>query len=132
MRTQIAAAALGAVLALGLPATHAAVTPAGPEVRMAEIHVKPGCLEKFLAAVTENMRASVEKEPGVISIYSVASKEDPAQLTFFEIYADHEAYITHTRQPHFRKYIETTKDLTDMKRLIEVDAVGLFPAPRKR
>ena len=108
----------------------AASAQAAPlEVRMAEIKVKPDMLETFLSAVKENMRDSVATEPGVISIYAVADKNDPAALTFFEIYADAQAYQHHIQTPHFKRYIERTRDLTDDKKLIPVDIVELQPVP---
>lgn len=102
------------------------------EVRMAEIKVKPECLDQFIQEVTKNMKLSVQKEPGVISIYSVADKNDKTKLTFFEIYASPEAYKSHTQTEHFKNYIRNTKDLTLEKTLIPVDAIGLEPFPEKK
>ena len=102
------------------------------EVRMAEIHVKPESVESFRNIVNTNMRLSVEREPGVISIYAVEDINDPTHLTFFEIYADHDAYVRHTQTEHFKNYIAQTQDLTASKKLIEVKDAGLYPEPLKR
>ena len=99
---------------------------------MAEIHVKPESVESFRDIVNTNMRLSVEREPGVISIYAVEDKSDPAHLTFFEIYADHDAYVRHTQTEHFKNYIAQTQGLTTSKKLIEVKDAGLYPEPLKR
>lgn len=102
--------------------------PAGqamPLVRMAHIELKPEMRAAFLAAVTENMRESVKKEPGVLALYCVAAKDNPNKLTFFEMYADDAAYEAHRNTPHFKKYIETTRDMTLSKELVETAPVEL-------
>jgi hypothetical protein len=50
--------------------------------------------------VTEEIEASIRIEAGVLAIYSVALKENPAHLRFFEIYADENAYRQHIESPH--------------------------------
>ena len=91
---------------------------AAPVVRMALIEVKPGMRDAFVAAVTAEMRASLAKEPGVLALYCVADEENPDKLTFFELYASEEAYQQHRDTPHFKQYIETTKDMTVAKKLL--------------
>lgn len=119
------------LLFLLMTALMANTTAHALEVRLAEIKVKPDQIDAFLAAVRENMRDSAAKEEGVISIYAVADKKDPTKLTFFEIYADEEAYLKHTQTAHFKKYIERTKDLTEVKILTPVSPVELQPYPQK-
>ncbi len=104
---------------------------AAPDVRMAQITVKPEKLDAFLQAVRENMRTFVEVEPDVISIYAVSDKDNPAKLTFFEIYADEAAYVSHTQTAHFKRYIERTAALIDDKKLMRVNAVELAPVPER-
>ena len=112
----------------GAAAAAESAAPAGqamPLVRMAYIELKPEMREAFLAAVTENMRESLKKEPGVLALYCVAAKDNPNKLTFFEMYADDAAYEVHRTMPHFRKYIETTKDMAVSKELVETAPVEL-------
>ncbi len=96
-----------------------------PVVRMAHIHVKPGMRDAFIAIVTEEMRASVQVEPGVLALYCVADKEHPDKLIFFEIYASEEDYQSHRTTPHFKRYIEKTKDMSVSKSLLETIPVEL-------
>ncbi|MDO4937062.1 MAG: antibiotic biosynthesis monooxygenase [Sutterellaceae bacterium] len=124
MMEKLATAAVA--MTVGLSTTASAL-----EVRMAEIYVKPDHVESFKEIVNTNMRLSVEKEEGVISIYAVQDKNDPTHLTFFEIYADHDAYLKHTQTEHFKNYIAQTKDLAVSKKLIEVNGAGLYPDPVK-
>lgn len=103
-----------------------------PSVRMAYISVKPGMREAFIAAVTEGMRTSVRTEPGVLALYCVADKENPDMLIFFEIYASEQAYQSHRATAHFKKYIETTKDMSFSKALLETLPVELQDKWRKK
>lgn len=106
-------------------ATIAPTGPAMPLVRMAYIELKPEMRETFIAIVTEGMREALKKEPGVLALYCVAAKDNPNKLTFFEVYANDAAYETHRNTPHFKKYIETTKDMAVSKELVETVPVEL-------
>lgn len=106
---------LGGVPALPRPAE------AGPDagcVRMAAVTVRPGRLEEFRAVVRENMEISVREEPGVLALHSMADPDDPHRLTFFELYRDEAAYEAHRATPHFRRYIEATRDMVADKILL--------------
>ena len=94
-------------------------------VRIAELEIDPAQLDNYRAAVKEEIEAAVGLEPGVLAIYSVAEKENPTRLRFFEIYASEEAYGSHLESPHFKKYAATTKDMIKAKKLIETTPVQL-------
>lgn len=117
--------ALLCAAALALPFAGAAAAEKAPRVNMAEIVVKPECREAFLASVREEMRESLRVEPGVVALYMVADKNDENRLLFFEIYADDEAYQKHRDTPHFKKYIETTKDMAVSKEVIQTAPLEL-------
>jgi quinol monooxygenase YgiN len=99
-------------------------------VRIAELEIDPAQLELYKAAVAEEIEASIRVEPGVLAIYSVALKEDPSQLRFFEIYADEAAYRRHLESPHFKKYVAATKLMIKSRKLIETVPVVLGAKPR--
>jgi quinol monooxygenase YgiN len=61
----------------------------------------------------------------VLAIYAVAEKGKPTMIRFFEMYADEAAYNAHRDSPHFRKYVEATKDMIVSRKLIENDPVQL-------
>jgi quinol monooxygenase YgiN len=82
-----------------------------PYVRVAEIDIDPAQLESYKAAAREEIEASVRLEPGVLALYAVSDKDDPAHVTVFEIYADLNAHTAHLETPHFRKYKATTQDM---------------------
>lgn len=108
------------ILLCGLPALPrpAAAGPDAKCVRMAIVTVRPGRLEEFRAVVSESMEISVREEPGVLALHSMADPDDPHRLTFFELYRDEAAYDAHRATPHFRRYIEATRDMVADKILL--------------
>jgi quinol monooxygenase YgiN len=114
-----------AALAIAGAGVACAGEPPQPLVRIAELKIKPEQLERYKAAVREEIETSVRIERGVLAIYCVAEKDDPTSLRFFEIYADEAAYQAHIASPHFRKYFETTKDMIVSKKLIDTQPVQL-------
>jgi quinol monooxygenase YgiN len=97
----------------------------GVVVRIAELEIDPAQLESYKTAVKEEMDDAVRLEPGVLAIYAVAEKEDPARLRFFEIYANEAAYRAHLESPHFKKYVQTTKPMIRSRKLIETVPIQL-------
>ena len=71
-------------------------------MRVAEIEIDPAQLEPYTTAVKEQVEAALRLEPGVLALYSVADKENPAHITVFEIYADAAAYEAHLETAHSR------------------------------
>jgi len=100
-------------------------TQNGVVVRLAQLEVDPARLGAYTGAVTEEMEAAVRLEPGVLAIYAVAEKNNPARLHFFEIYADEAAYATHRESPHFKKYLAVTQPMIRDRKLIEAIPVQL-------
>jgi len=98
-------------------------------VRLAKIKVDPLQLEKYNAALREQMATAVGKEPGVLTYYAVANKNDPTNITILEIYADTAAYNLHIATPHFKKYKEIVKDMVKSLELVDVSIVGVAKKP---
>ncbi|MDH1574760.1 putative quinol monooxygenase [Pseudomonas sp. GD03746] len=94
-------------------------------VRIAQLEIDPAKLQAYEAAVKEEMAESIRLEPGVLAIYSVAEKDQPNRLHFFEIYASDEAYRSHIASAHFQKYAAVTQSMILSKRLIETTPVQL-------
>jgi len=118
--------AVGALAVCALASAHALVKDSqSVVVRIAELEIDPVQLELYKAAVKEEMSDAVRLEPGVLAIYSVAEKDNPARLRFFEIYASEEAYRSHLESPHFKKYVATTKPMIRSRKLIETVPVQL-------
>lgn len=99
-------------------------------MRIAKIVVDSGQLENYKAALKEGVEAAVRTEPGVLMLYAVYAKENPALVTVFEIYADEDAYKSHIQTPHFKKYKDTVQDMVRSLELTDVDPIALEAKPK--
>ncbi len=88
-------------------------------VRLANLVIDSAQLENYDALLKEEIEASVRLEPGVLTLYAVAEKNDPTHITILEIYADTTAYRLHIQTPHFLKYKNGTKDMVKSLELVE-------------
>lgn len=86
-------------------------------VRIAEIEVYPEYLAEYLSYAEEVDRLSLEREPGVISLFPMQSKEDPHHIRILEIYASEAAYQQHLTTVHFQKYKQGTAQMVKSLRL---------------
>ena len=88
-------------------------------VRLAEIEVVPSMLEDYMAFAKEVGETSMRVEPGVLTLFSMQSKEDPCKIYILEIYADRDAYQSHIQTAHFKKYKEGTARMVKSLKLID-------------
>ncbi|HRH48289.1 MAG TPA: putative quinol monooxygenase [Panacibacter sp.] len=98
-------------------------------VRLAKIIVDPLQLDKYNIALKEQMTTAVRVEPGVLTYYAVADKNDPSHITILEIYADTAAYQLHITTTHFKKYKETVKNMVKSLELVDVNLIGSAKKP---
>ena len=98
-------------------------------VRLVSIKVDPPQLDKYNAALKEQMTTAIRVEPGVLTYYAVANKNDPASITILEIYASPAAYKLHVAAPHFKKYKDTVKDMVKSLEIVDVSLIGLAKKP---
>ncbi|MCH5600379.1 putative quinol monooxygenase [Niabella ginsengisoli] len=98
-------------------------------IRIAEIEVDSNYLDEYKKILKEEAEASIRLEPGVISIYPMQQKENPAQIRILEIYANKNAYESHLKTPHFQKYKTTTLDMVKALRLIDIEAMDTKTMP---
>lgn len=92
-------------------------------IRISEIEIYPASLPAYKAILTEEAAASVQLEPGVISIFPLYQQKDSTQIRILEIYANREAYQSHLKSPHFQKYKTTTLSMVKSLQLIDMDAI---------
>lgn len=103
-------------------------------VRLSFIEVHPQSLDEYMKYAAEVGEESLRKEPGVLTMYAVASKDDPCKVTILETYSSQEAYKKHIASPHFQKYKQGTlhmvKDLklVDQKPLNDRNMINNFMA----
>ena len=94
-------------------------------VRIAKLQIDSAQLEVYKAALKEHAETAVRVEPGVLTLYAVYEKNNPAHVTVFEIYANQEAYLAHLQTPHFIKYKTSTKGMVKSLELIETVPIAL-------
>jgi quinol monooxygenase YgiN len=94
-------------------------------VRIAEIEVDPDQLGAYNALLTEEIAASIEREPGVLMLHAVARRDAPNHISILEVYASQAAYEIHIQTPHFLKYKTGTAAMVTNLRLIDVDPIML-------
>jgi quinol monooxygenase YgiN len=99
-------------------------------VRMAKIQIDSAQLENYKAALKEGIETAIRLEPGVITLYAVAEKNNPTHITVLEVYANDAAYKSHLQTPHFKKYKNGTKDMVKSLELIETVPVALGGKPK--
>ena len=94
-------------------------------VRIAEIEIDPDQLFAYNAFLTEEIAASIEREPGVLMLHAVSEKAAPHRIRMLEVYASISAYEAHIQTPHFLKYKTGTAAMVTSLRLIDVDPITL-------
>ena len=94
-------------------------------VRMAELEIDPAQLEDYLVLLTEEIEASVEKEPGVLMLHAVSVKDAVEKVRILEVYANRQAYEVHIQTPHFLKYKTLTAGMVTSLNLVDVDPIVL-------
>ena len=96
-----------------------------PYVRVAHLEIDPAQLEGYKAIAKEQIEISIHVEPGVLVLYAVAEKDNPARIIVFEMYADAEAYRAHLETPHFKKYKADTLDMVKSLKLVDTVPIVL-------
>ena len=94
-------------------------------VQVAHIEIDPVQLEEYRAAVREQITAAIRDEPGVLVLYAVSDKDNPARVTVFEIYRDAAAYQSHLASGHFQKYKAATEKMVKSLTLAKSDPILL-------
>lgn len=92
-------------------------------VRLAVIEVDTAQIEPYNEFLREEIEASIRVEPGVITLYGVAEKDNPQHVTLFETYADSSQYRSHLATPHFQKYKQGTLQMVRHLDLIQVQPI---------
>lgn len=96
-----------------------------PYVRVAEIEIDPAQLDSYKAAAKQVIETSVRAEPGVLALYAVAEKDNPARVIVFEMYADLEAYKAHLETEHFKTYKAVTQNMVKSLKLADTIPIAL-------
>jgi quinol monooxygenase YgiN len=100
-----------------------------PYVQEAEIQIDLAQLDAYKAALIEHIEIATRVEPGVLALYAVSEKDNPARVRVFEIYRDLDAYRSHLETAHFKKYKATVKQMVRSLKLIQTTPIA-FAASR--
>ncbi|MBK8292732.1 MAG: antibiotic biosynthesis monooxygenase [Flammeovirgaceae bacterium] len=98
-------------------------------VRVAKLKIDSLKLQEYNAALKEEIETSVHIEPGVLTLYAVAEKDNPTSITIFEIYINADAFKSHLESTHFKKYKSTTQQMVLTLELIETEPIILAIKP---
>ena len=94
-------------------------------VQVAEIEIDPVQLDAYRSAVREEIDAAIRTEPGVLVLYAVSEKDNPAHVKVFEIYRDRSAYEAHLGSDHFKKYKATVEKMVKSLKLVQATPIAL-------
>jgi 4-carboxymuconolactone decarboxylase len=94
-------------------------------VQLAKLQIDPAQLDAYKNALKEEVETALRVEPGVLSLYAMADKENPTHVTLVEVYADEDAYKAHLQTAHFLEHKTGTKEM--VKSLELVGMLPLFP-----
>lgn len=100
----------------------------GMMVRISEIEIHSQHLAEYKAILQHEAEASVRLEPGVIAIFPMFQRDNPAQVRILEIYSDQQAYQSHLKTEHFLKYKTTTLHMVKSLKLVDMDVLDLEAA----
>ena len=89
-------------------------------VRLSKIQVNPDYIDEYMQYAMEVGTISLETEPGVLTMYAVADKDNPCNITILETYASQDAYKSHIASEHFQKYKQGTLHMVDSLKLDDV------------
>jgi quinol monooxygenase YgiN len=92
-------------------------------VRLALIQVDSNQVNSYNNFLREEIELSIQKEPGVLTLYAIGEKENPERVTLFETYSDSSQYKLHLTTPHFQKYKQGTLDMVRHLKLIETQPI---------
>jgi quinol monooxygenase YgiN len=82
------------------------------------VDVKTEFHNTFKQIVLPEMAESLKIEEGVLAMYAAIDKKNNNRWYFYEVYASESDYHKHRQTPHFKEYIEKTKELITSKESI--------------
>lgn len=92
-------------------------------VRISEIEIDSLYLQEYTDILQIEAKASMQKEPGVVAIFPMYQKANPAQIRILEIYSNKSAYESHIKSPHFLKYKASTLKMVKSLKLVDMNSV---------
>ena len=81
---------------------------------LAQFKLKPDKQAEAEAALAEMVAAVEANEPGATLYIAHRSQKDPTLITFFEAYADDDAFRAHTQTPHMANLQRVLAQVADL------------------
>jgi len=69
------------------------------------IVIKPDHVDRFIAILLENAKATRETEPGCRTFDVLVDPKDRTRVMLYEVYDDEAAFEAHQKTTHFQKYL---------------------------
>jgi (4S)-4-hydroxy-5-phosphonooxypentane-2,3-dione isomerase len=79
-------------------------------VHLVEVHVKPGCVDAFIAATVANAEGSI-REPGVARFDFFQDHGDPTSFRLIEVFRDDDGPAAHKETDHYNAWRDTVADM---------------------
>ncbi len=123
LKTMLWGAAIGSTSVL----MSVAVARADPHyINAVEIDVVPGQIENYLAAIREVGAATLKTEPGCSEFDITVSQKDPNWLFIFEVYDNADAFDTHLKSDHYKKYAAAAKDIVAKREVHPLSSIAMM------
>ena len=74
------------------------------------VHVKPECIDAFIAASLKNARQSIE-EPGIARFDVIQQADDPSRFVLVEVYRDADAPARHKETAHYAQWRDAVVEM---------------------
>jgi quinol monooxygenase YgiN len=101
----------------------------GLYVQEAEIEIDPTQLDAYESALSEHIEMATRVEPGVLGLYAVSERDNPARVRVFEIYRNLDAYRSHLETAHFKKYKATVQQMVRSLKVIQTTPIAFATKP---
>ena len=97
-------------------------------VILVSIRIKPGYKDRFINAMIDDAKGSVNDEPGCLRFDVMQDGEDPDKIWLYEVYQDEAAVAAHQIAPHFLKWKRLTSDWVDEISLSGGGTTNIWPS----
>jgi quinol monooxygenase YgiN len=75
-------------------------------IAIIHVHVKPDCVDSFVAATNVNA-ANSRQEPGIVRFDVLRQQDDPTRFVLVEVYRGPEAVSAHKATAHYATWRDT-------------------------
>ncbi len=98
---------------------------------LAQFKIQPGKEDEAEKAIGEMVAAVEANEPGALTYIMHRSQKDPGEVTVIEVYADAEAFATHSQTAHLGQFRSGFGPLFDPAsvKIVRLERIAGFARP---